>query len=35
VRAESRLTKVASDPFTGQQVREEPVPYSNPPEVHA
>jgi Fic family protein len=27
VRAETRLTKVASDPFTGEQVREAPVPY--------
>jgi Fic family protein len=27
VRADTRLTKVASDPFTGEQVREEPVPY--------
>jgi len=30
VRAETRLTKVASDPFTGEQVREEPVPYQAP-----
>jgi Fic family protein len=30
VRAETRLTKVASDPFTGEQVREEPVPYLAP-----
>jgi len=30
VRAETRLTKVASDPFTGEQVREEPVPYRAP-----
>jgi Fic family protein len=35
VRAETRLTKVASDPFTGEQVREEPAPYSNPSEVQA
>lgn len=28
VRAETRLTKVASDPFTGAQVREEPAPYA-------
>lgn len=27
IRAETCLTKVASDPFTGEQVREEPVPY--------
>jgi Fic family protein len=27
IRAETRLAKVASDPFTGEQVREEPVPY--------
>ncbi len=27
VRADVRLPKVASDPFTGEQVREEPVPY--------
>jgi len=30
VRAETRLPKVASDPFTGEQVREEPVPYQAP-----
>jgi hypothetical protein len=35
VRAETRLTKVASDPFTGEQVRQEPIPYSNPPAVQA
>jgi Fic family protein len=35
VRAGTRLTKVASDPFTGEQVREEPAPYSNPPEVQS
>lgn len=35
VRAETRLTKVASDPFTGEQVREEPAPYSNPREVQS
>jgi hypothetical protein len=33
VRAETRLTKIASDPFTGEQVREEPVPYANIPLV--
>lgn len=33
VRAETRLTKVTSNPFTGEQVREEPAPYPNPPEV--
>jgi len=27
VRAETRLTKIASDPFTGEQVREEPAAY--------
>jgi len=30
VRAETRLTKVASDPFTGEQVREEPAAYQAP-----
>jgi Fic family protein len=30
VRADTRLTKVASDPFTGDEVREEPVPYQAP-----
>jgi hypothetical protein len=35
VRAETRLTKVASDPFTGTQVREEPAPYSNPTKVQS
>ncbi len=30
VRAETRLTKVASDPFTGEQVREEPAAYQVP-----
>ena len=34
-RAETRLTKVASDPFTGTQVREEPAPYSNPTKVQS
>jgi len=29
VRAATRLTKVATDPFTGEQVREEPVRYAN------
>lgn len=33
VRATTRLTKVASDPFTGAQVREEPVAYANAPKV--
>lgn len=33
LRADTRLTTVARDPFTGEQVREEPAPYSNPPEV--
>jgi hypothetical protein len=27
LRAETRLAKIASDPFTGEQVREEPAPY--------
>jgi Fic family protein len=31
VRAETRLTKIASDPFTGEQVREEPLPYEATP----
>lgn len=31
VRADTRLVKVASDPFTGHQVREDPVPYEAPP----
>ena len=30
VRADTRLAKIASDPFTGDQVREEPVPYKAP-----
>jgi hypothetical protein len=27
VRADTRLAKVASDPFTEEQVREDPAPY--------
>ncbi len=33
VRAATRLTKVASDPFTGEQVREDPLPYGNVSQV--
>ncbi len=31
LRAETRLTRIASDPFTGAQVREEPIPYDATP----
>lgn len=33
VRAETRLTKVATDPFTGEQVREAPAPYVPGPQT--
>ncbi len=34
VRSATRLTKVAGDPFTGEEIREPPVPYANSPAVH-
>lgn len=35
VRSATRLTKVAGDPFTGEEIREPPVPYANSPAVHS